>query len=57
MTIELAAAKATQKLNLTAPRMTMNSPTNPEVAGRPELAMAKKTNSAANFGMVCTTPP
>ena len=30
----------------------MNSPTNPEVAGRPELAMAKKTNSAANFGMV-----
>jgi hypothetical protein len=53
----LAAANATQKLNLTAPRITMNSPTKPEVAGSPALAMENSMNSAANFGMVLTTPP
>ena len=35
----------------------MNSPTNPEVAGKPLLAMENSMNSAANRGMVFTTPP
>ena len=35
----------------------MNSPTKPEVAGRPQLAIEKKMNSAANFGILLTTPP
>ena len=35
----------------------MNSPTNPEVPGRPALAMAKNTMNAANHGMTLTTPP
>ena len=29
----------------------MNSPTKPEVAGRPQLAIANSTEKAANFGM------
>jgi hypothetical protein len=37
--------------------MTMNSPTKPEVAGRPALAMANSMKKAANFGIVFTTPP
>jgi hypothetical protein len=37
--------------------MTMNSPTKPLVAGRPEFAMAKSIIRAANFGIVFTTPP
>ena len=37
--------------------MTMNSPTKPLVAGRPEFAMAKSIMSAANLGIVFTTPP
>jgi hypothetical protein len=35
----------------------MNSPTKPEVPGRPALAMANNTNNVANTGMVFTTPP
>ena len=38
-------------------RMTRNSPTNPEVPGKPALANAKNAINAANFGMVFTTPP
>ncbi len=37
--------------------MTMNSPTKPLVPGSPQLAMANSIISAANFGMVFTTPP
>ena len=35
----------------------MNSPTKPEVPGRPELAMPKNTISAAKYGITLTTPP
>ena len=35
----------------------MNSPTKPEVAGRPELAIANNTAKKANLGIVLTTPP
>ena len=35
----------------------MNSPTKPLVPGRPQLAIAKSTKNAANFGIVFTTPP
>jgi len=37
--------------------MTIHSPTKPAVAGRPQLAIAKNSASAANLGMVLTTPP
>ena len=53
----VAAAKAIQKLAFIAPRMTMNSPTKPLVAGRPQLAIANSIMSEANFGIVFTTPP
>ncbi len=53
----VAAAAAIQKSYFTAPRITMNSPTNPLVAGRPALAMANSMKNAANFGIVLTTPP
>ena len=49
--------KAIQKLNFIAPMMTRNSPTNPLVAGRPQLAIANSIMNAANFGIVFTTPP
>ena len=35
----------------------MNSPTNPDVAGSPALAIANSIMNAANFGIVLTTPP
>ena len=35
----------------------MNSPTKPEVAGRPAFAIANSIMNAANFGIVLTTPP
>ncbi len=35
----------------------MNSPTKPEVPGRPELAIANSTTNAANHGITLTTPP
>src|SRR5262249_19487796 len=53
----VAAMSAIQKLNRIAPMITMNSPTKPEVAGRPQFAIANSIISAANFGMVFTTPP
>ena len=34
-----------------------NSPMNPEVPGRPALAMLNSTTKAAKIGMVLTTPP
>ena len=37
--------------------ITRNSPTNPEVPGRPVLASANSTMKAANTGMVLITPP
>ena len=40
-----------------AAMITMNSPTKPLVAGRPEFAMTKSIMKEANFGMVLTTPP
>jgi hypothetical protein len=51
------ATRASQKLVFMAPMMTMNSPTKPLVAGRPQLAMAKSIVNAANLGMLFTTPP
>ena len=53
----VAATAASQKLAFIAPMITMNSPTKPLVAGRPALAIANSIISAANFGMVFTTPP
>ena len=38
-------------------RITRNSPMKPEVPGRPELASANSTISAANLGMTLITPP
>ena len=35
----------------------MNSPTNPDVPGRPEFASANSIISAANAGIRCATPP
>ena len=55
--LAFAAAKASQKFAFIAPMITMNSPTKPLVAGRPEFAMAKSIMKLANFGMVLTTPP
>ncbi len=53
----VAATNAIQKLNFIAPMITRNSPTKPLVAGRPQFAIANSIMSAANFGMVFTTPP
>ncbi|MNC96121.1 hypothetical protein D3C83_134090 [compost metagenome] len=53
----LAAAKAIQKFAFIAPMITMNSPTKPLVAGRPQLAIANSIIREANFGIVFTTPP
>ena len=53
----VAARNAIQKFAFMAPMMTMNSPTKPLVAGRPQLAIANSIMNAANFGMVFTTPP
>ena len=35
----------------------MNSPTKPEVPGRPEFAMPNNTKNTANHGIVFATPP
>jgi hypothetical protein len=51
------ARAAYQKLALKDARITRNSPTKPEVPGRPEFASANNTKNAANFGMVLITPP
>src|SRR5439155_8392833 len=52
----VAAVKPSQKFTLIDARTTRNSPTNPEVAGYPELAIEKSIMKAANFGIVLTTP-
>ena len=53
----VAASAPSQKFTLTVPRMTIHSPMNPAVPGRPQLAIANSTAKAANLGMVLTTPP
>ena len=53
----VAATNASQKFAFIAPMITMNSPTKPLVAGRPQFAIAKSIISEANLGMVFTTPP
>jgi hypothetical protein len=53
----IAAAKPSQKLTLTEARITRNSPTKPDVPGRPAFAIAKSIMNAANLGIVLTTPP
>ena len=37
--------------------MTMNSPTNPDVPGRPTLAIANSTVKVAKRGITPATPP
>ena len=53
----VAAINAIQKPALKELKMTMNSPTKPDVPGKPAFAIAKNTISAAKVGMVLTTPP
>ena len=53
----VAATAAIQKFTFTVPRITIHSPTNPAVPGRPQLAIANSTAKAANFGIVLATPP
>jgi hypothetical protein len=52
-----AARNAYQKFALNAARITRNSPTNPDVPGKPALARANSTMNAPNTGMVLITPP
>ncbi|MNC94119.1 hypothetical protein D3C83_108940 [compost metagenome] len=52
-----AAMKAIHGSARQAARITMNSPTKPEVAGRPALAIANSTMRVAKCGIVLTTPP
>ncbi len=51
------AASAYQKLALKLARITRNSPTKPDVPGRPVFASANSTMNAPNFGIVLITPP
>ena len=52
----IAAKNATQRLILKLAKMTVNSPTNPDVPGTAALASTKNTIKVANFGMELTTP-
>src|SRR5260364_190628 len=52
-----AASRPIQKLNRTAARITINSPTKPEVPGSPQFAIENSSDNAANFGITLTTPP
>ena len=52
----IAAKNATQRLILKLAKMTVNSPTNPDVPGIAALASAKNTIKVANFGMELTMP-
>ena len=52
----IAAKNATQRLVLKLAKITVNSPTNPDVPGIAALASAKNTIKVANFGMELTTP-
>ena len=53
----VAARNAYQKSARKLDRITRNSPTKPDVPGRPALAIANSTAKAAKTGMVLTTPP
>ena len=52
----IEAKNATQRLILKLAKITVNSPTNPDVPGIAALASAKNTIKVANFGMELTTP-
>ena len=51
------ATVATAVLILKVPISDRNSPTKPEVPGRPTLASVNTMNTAANSGMRLTSPP
>ena len=53
----VVAKKATQVLAWNAPSSDRNSPTKPEVPGRPTLAIVKTMKVKAKSGMVFTSPP
>ena len=53
----IEAKNANQKLACKAPRITINSPTKPEVPGRPAFAIANRTAKPVNLGIEFTTPP
>jgi hypothetical protein len=53
----VAASREYQKLALKLARITRNSPTKPEVPGKPIFASANNTMKAAKIGMVLMTPP
>ena len=52
----IEAKNAIQRLILKLAKITVNSPTNPDVPGIAALASAKNTIKVANFGMELTTP-
>src|SRR5438445_10405393 len=52
----VAASSEYQKLALKLARMTRNSPTKPDVPGRPVFASANSTMKAAKIGIVLITP-
>ena len=51
------ASSAIQKFAWKLPRITRNSPTKPDVPGRPEFASANSIMNEAKTGMVLATPP
>ncbi len=51
------ASAPIQKLNLIAPMSTMNSPTKPEVPGKPTFAIENSIAKTANCGITLATPP
>src|SRR6185312_4680718 len=57
MISEYAANSAIHGLAVKADRITMNSPTKPDVNGRPQLAIANSTQNAANHGITLASPP
>ena len=55
--IRFVTSKTFKGLRQSLARITRNSPTNPEVPGRPVFANANSTMKAAKIGMVLITPP
>ena len=51
------AKKEYKTCTLKTAKITSNSPTNPDVPGNPELAIAKSIKKDAKIGIVLTTPP
>ena len=51
-----AASKPNIKLDAKDEVITKNSPTNPEVPGKPEFAIRKKSSLNENIGMNWATP-